>query len=328
MIRGRTEICSRPDCGQPGSICHGGRPTGAIGWPGKGSLERAGGRKSDMRVSVLGMGRMGEGVALRLAEGGHQVTVWNRSPGKGAEAVAHGATEARTVAEATEGAEVVITSLSNDQAVRSLALGDGGFAGGLHAAVYVDASTISPALSAELAERMDAFVAMPILGNPQAVRSGKALYLLGGPPAALERLEPVVSSLTASTKRYPTAPMASAAKLASNLLLLDAVVALAEAFTVARAGGLDDDEIRSLLSESAMVPAGVRNRFEAVLGHGDASWWTVALGGKDARLAGELARSAGSDLPMTQAAYQRYQDAVAAGLTEADISAVGDLYRT
>lgn len=280
-----------------------------------------------MQVSVLGMGRMGKAVALRLLDGGHRVTVWNRSPGKAGEAVAHGATEAGSVPEAINGAEVVITSLANDAAVQSVALGEGGLAARLEGALFADASTISPALSAELAGAVEAFVAMPILGNPEAVRTGKALYLLGGPPAVLDRIGPAVASLTSATRRYRTAPMASSAKLASNLLLLDAVVALAEAFTVARAGGLSEGEIRELLGESALVPPAVRNRFEAILGHGDASWWTVALGGKDARLAVELARSAGSELPLTQAAYQRYQDAVAAGLSEADISAIGDLYR-
>jgi len=280
-----------------------------------------------VRISVLGMGRMGESIALRLLAGGHQVTVWNRSPGKAAEPVARGATEVRSVAEAAAGADAVITSLANDDAVRALVLGEGGLAGRLGGAVYIDASTISPALSAELAGAIDAFVAMPVLGNPEAVRAGTALYLLGGPAPVLERVEPVVAALTSATRRYRTAPMASAAKLASNLLLLDAVVALAESFTVARAGGLSDDEIRDLLGESPMVAPGVRNRFAAILGHGEASWWTIALGGKDARLAAELARSAGARLPLTEAAYQRYQDAVAAGLGERDIAAIGDLYR-
>jgi len=79
-----------------------------------------------MDIAVLGMGRMGQALAKRLLGGGHRVTVWNRTPGKAEEALAAGATEVGSVAEAVKGVEVVITSLSADEAVRAVALGEGG----------------------------------------------------------------------------------------------------------------------------------------------------------------------------------------------------------
>src|SRR5258705_13738299 len=104
-----------------------------------------------MDVAVLGMGRMGRALAGRLLDGGHRVTVWNRSPGKAGELVSAGAREAHSVADAVDDVEVVITMLANDDAVRAVVLGE------LRSSideqtVYVDSSTVSPKLSAELAE--------------------------------------------------------------------------------------------------------------------------------------------------------------------------------
>ena len=104
-----------------------------------------------MRVAVLGLGRMGEALALRLLDGGCEVVVWNRSPAKADGLVAGGAEAAADVPSACQDAEIVVTCLADDGAVRQVALGSGGVREHGSAAVYVDSSTISPALSAELA---------------------------------------------------------------------------------------------------------------------------------------------------------------------------------
>ena len=284
-----------------------------------------------MDVTVLGMGRMGQALAKRLLAGGHRVVVWNRTPGKAEGVLAAGATEARSVAEAAKGAEVVITSLSADDAVRTVAFGGGG-GGGLRAvlgadAVYADASTVSPAMSEELAAAFPRFVALPILGPPAGVESGKAVYLAGGDPAAVAALEPVLATLTETVRRYDSAGKAASAKLASNLLLLAGLAALAEAFTVARSGGITDDQIRELLGESAMVAPGVKNRFEGLLAAGMEPWWSTTLGAKDARLAAEAADAAGIDLPLARTVQALYDRAAQAGAGDDDIVAVARLYR-
>jgi 3-hydroxyisobutyrate dehydrogenase len=281
-----------------------------------------------MHIAVLGMGRMGQALARRLLGGGHSVVVWNRSPGKADEVVAAGATEAGSVAEAVKAAEVVITSLTADEAVRAVAFGEGGLRAAIGAeAVYADASTVSPAMSEELAAAFPRFVALPILGPPAGVESGKAVYLAGGDPSAVERLEPILATLADTVRRYDTPAKAGHAKLASNLMLLAEVAALAEAITVARSGGLTDDQIRVLLGEGAMLAPGVKNRFEGVL-HGEMeAWWSAALGAKDARLAAEAATAAGVDLPLARTVQGLYDEAAAAGTEDDDIVAVARRYR-
>ncbi len=275
-----------------------------------------------MEVAVLGMGRMGRALAGRLLEGGHQVTVWNRSKGRAGEVVGAGAREADSVADAVEGVDVALTIVANDDAVRAVAfgqlrpsIGDG--------TIYVDSSTVSPGLSVELAEAFDPrFLAMPVLGNPAAVSAGQAVFLTGGDAGIVDRLGPVISSLTNTVRRYDSAPLAIAAKLATNLLLLSEVVALAESFAVGRSGGLRDDQLRDLLGTSPMLPAGLKNRFEDVLGGSEEGWWT-----KDAGLALEVARKADVELPVATAVQNAYEKAASSGLADEDIAAVTELYR-
>ena len=157
-----------------------------------------------MDIAVLGMGRMGSALAMRLLDGGHQVTVWNRSKGKAAEVVSAGAREARSVADAVRDADVVITMLANDDAVRAVALGDLRSSLG-DQAVYVNTSTVSPALNSELARAFPGrFLAVPVLGSPDAVRAGQAGYLTGGDGRVADLLAPVLSSLSATIHRYDT----------------------------------------------------------------------------------------------------------------------------
>jgi 3-hydroxyisobutyrate dehydrogenase len=280
-----------------------------------------------MDVAVFGMGRMGRALAGRLLEGGNRVTVWNRSKGRAGEVVAAGAREADSVADAVEGVDVVLTMVANDDAVRAVAfgqlrssIGDG--------TIYVDSSTVSPGLSLELAEAFEPrFLAMPVLGNPAAVSAGQAVFLTGGDAGIVDRLDPVISSLTNTVRRYDSAPLAIAAKLATNLLLLSEVVALAESFAVGRSGGLRDDQLRELLGTSPLLPLGLKNRFEDVLGGSQEGWWTTVLGAKDAGLALGVARTADVELPVATAVQQAYEKAAASGLDDADIAAVTELYR-
>lgn len=284
-----------------------------------------------MDVSILGMGRMGRALAGRILDGGHVVTVWNRSPGKAGELVARGAREAASVPEAVRGAEVVVTMLANDDAVRQVAIGDGGVAATLgDDALYVDSSTVSPSLSSELAGAVGAgrFVALPVLGAPAAVASGSAVYLAGGMDRSVSRLQPVLRSLSEAVRRYPEARLATAAKLASNYLLLSGLVTLAEAFAIGRAGGLSDDQLRGLLSESPLVAPALRNRFEGVLTGEQTPWWSPGLGAKDARLALALAEGGGTPLAVGPPVRDAYEAAAARHDGEdVDIVTVAEPYR-
>ncbi|MEU7768405.1 NAD(P)-dependent oxidoreductase [Nocardia sp. NPDC049190] len=280
-----------------------------------------------MDIAVLGMGRMGQALARRLLRGGHQVTVWNRTKGAARDIVSVGVVEAPTVTDAVHGVDVVVTMLSDDAAVRAVALGE------LRSSIgsttsYADCSTISPTLSDELAERFpDRFVAMPIMGGPAAVVAGHATLLVGGDGDVVDRLSPMISSLSDTVRRYDTASLAITAKLTSNLLLLSGVVGLAESVAVGRCGGLSDDQLRDLLGARALAP-GLQNRFDSVLAGSHSGWWTTVLAAKDAGLALGIAHAAEVELPMAAAVRHLYAAAASSGLNDADIAAVTNLYRS
>ena len=277
-----------------------------------------------MRIAVLGMGRMGRNLARRLLDNGHDITIWNRTSGKAPELVEKGAIEAESATAAVEGVELAITMLANDEAVRNVSDALRPALGG--SAVYVDCSTVSAALTAELDDRFDRFVAMPILGSPSQVAGGKAIYLVGGSAQVVSAVEPLFPGLSEKHLRFDRPALASAAKVAVNLLLLNGVIALAEAFAVGRAGGLSDDQLRELLGDSPMVAPGLKYRFDGILTGDQETFWTTVLGAKDAGLAVELARAAGVDLPMTGTAEGLYQEAASED-EGADIAAVSRRYR-
>lgn len=279
-----------------------------------------------MKIAVLGLGRMGHAVAERLSKR-HDLVLWNRTAEKADDLVSAGATWADHPSDAIQGVEVVITSLADDAAVRDLLFGEGGVGSDLPAdTTFVDASTISPALSLEIEAALPRYVALPILGAPQAVLSGDATYLAGGEDRLTDALSSVLGDLAGRVKRYPRPALACAGKLAVNLLLLSGIVTLAEAIAVGRAGGLDDEQLSDLLRSTPMLAPGLSNRFEGVFAGEGETWWPPPLAAKDARLAIDVAASEGTALRLAPVIRAAYETAIEMGLAEEDMVAVSRIY--
>ncbi len=288
-----------------------------------------------MRIAVLGMGRMGHEVAGRLVAGGHDVTVWNRSPHKADDLAGRGATDrsGSPAGEAVRGVEVVVTLLSDDAAVRAVVI-EGGVAEAITVGggptTLVDMSTVSPRTSQALAESVgpERFVASPVLGAPSAVRSGRAVYLVAGPPERLAALGPMFVTLSARHLELGDDPgRALVVKLLANSLLLSGVVVLGEVVATAQAAGLDDGFLRELLGSSPILAPALRDRLDNMLSGQHDAWFTTALGAKDVRLAEELAAAYGLRLPVFDAVKRRYEEAVAEGWGGDDLTAVVELNR-
>lgn len=281
-----------------------------------------------MDVAVLGLGRMGRALAGRLLDGGHTVTVWNRSPGKAGDLVGRGAAEASSVREAVAGNDVVLVSLTGDRAVREVLLPDGQPVVGLDG-IVVDSTTVSPELSREEADHYpDRFVACPIAGAPQAVEGGKALLIVGGNQEAVTKAEPVLTAVSESRRPAGEDPGAAAVvKLLNNYLLLAGLTVLADAVAVAQAAGVEDGDIKSLFNDLPVVPPGLKNRIDGLLGSEHETWFSVDLGAKDLGLFAALADEAGVRLGLADAATERYREAGDLGLGDRDLTAVIETLR-
>ncbi|HUA48272.1 MAG TPA: NAD(P)-dependent oxidoreductase [Solirubrobacteraceae bacterium] len=284
-----------------------------------------------MRLAVLGMGRMGHAVAERLLGGDHEVTVWNRTPHKADDLIAKGAREAATPAAAAQETEATFTSLADDAAVRIVVTAPDGVAAGLGDGVLIDASTVSPQTTADLAEAVGGrLLASPILGSPTAVLSGQAGYLIGGPRELYDRLAPAYDVLTETERRVylgEDATVATTLKLLSNYLLMSGIATLAETVATAQAAGLPDQLIRDYLGGLPLVAPALRNRLDDIVSGDHDGWFSTTLGAKDVRLLEDLARSHGVSLPLADAVKRRFEEAAAQGWADADIGAVVELLR-
>lgn len=275
------------------------------------------------RIAVLGLGRMGQAIAQRLLDTGERPVVWNRTPGRADDLVAAGAAEAASREAAVRGADVVITSLTGDDAVCEVLL-RWGMALESISGLVVDCSTVSPQTSRMLGEQYAGrFVACPIAGAPQLVRDGHALLITGGAAEAKARARELLAGLSDTWHDAGDDPARAAlVKLLNNYLLLSGLAALADTVAVGQAAGFDDGYLRELLGGLATVAPGLRNRIDGLLDHEHEGWFTAELGEKDLRLFEEAARAVGARIALAEPVRAGYCAAVAMGLGGSDLTAI------
>jgi 3-hydroxyisobutyrate dehydrogenase-like beta-hydroxyacid dehydrogenase len=211
-----------------------------------------------------------------------------------------------------------------------VALGPDGAIGALGGAVLVDMSTVAPATTRMLAEAAGPahMVAAPVMGAPEALRTGSATLLVGGEPDLVERLTWLWEDLSTARRWTGADPgTATTVKLLANYLLMAGVVTLSEAVVTGQAAGIDDGTLRELFATLPVVAPALRNRLDDLLDGDHAGWFSVALGAKDVRLAEELAGSLGVALPVARAVGARYEALIGRGDGDLDIAGVVELLR-
>jgi 3-hydroxyisobutyrate dehydrogenase-like beta-hydroxyacid dehydrogenase len=277
-----------------------------------------------MRVAILGTGKMGSAMARRLNSEGHELTLWNRTRDR-AEALGIGKVAA-TPAEAAEGAEVVISILTDADAVRDAYLGEGGAAKAARGQVFVEMSTAGPDVSTEIAPQIQRagaqYLEAPVLGTIPAVEAGSLVVLAAGDEVAIERSRPVLEAL-GEVRRVGALGSAAKLKLVSNTMIAGVSALAAELLAAGTRAGLNIDELFALLSRIAPYlntrKAGlVEHRYEPV---------TFALRDavKDLRLATELYSRTGATTPLANATKDLYEQA-ARSAGDLDMSAIASLY--
>ena len=279
-----------------------------------------------MRVAILGTGKMGGAMARRLSSEGHELTLWNRTRER-AEALGIGKVAA-TPAEAAERAEVVISILTDADAVRSAFLGEGGAARAARGQVFAEMSTAGPDVSAEIGPQIQRagahYVEAPVLGTVSAVEAGSLIVLAAGDEAAIEQARPVLQAL-GEVRRVGALGSAAKLKLVSNTMIAGVSALAAELLAAGTSAGLNVDDIFALLSRIAPYlntrKAGlVEHHYEPV---------TFALRDalKDLRLATELYSRTGATTPLSKATKDLYEQA-ARSAGDLDMSAIASLYES
>ena len=277
-----------------------------------------------MRVAILGTGKMGGAMARRLAAAGHELTLWNRTRER-AEALLIGKV-APTPAEAAQSADVVISMLTDANAVRAAYLGEDGAAKSAQSQVFVDMSTAGPDIAKELAPviaRAGAqFVEAPVLGSIAAVEAGTLIIFAAGDEGAIERARPVLKEL-GEVRRVGEIGSAAALKLVANSMLAGVSALAAELMAAGTAAGLDPETVFSAISRMAPVLNGrkaafLEHRYEPVS-------FALRDAVKDLRLALDLYKRTGATTPLTRATEELFERAsqTAGSL---DMGAIASLY--
>src|ERR1700730_5332833 len=212
-----------------------------------------------MKTGFIGLGHMGSAMAANLVKAGHDVTVFNRSPGKARALLELGAHEAARIADACNG-EVVITMLADDIALAHVALAEGGLIESLRkGAIHVSMSTISVVLSQELAQTHaragQRFVAAPVFGRPDMAAAAKLYIVTAGDPDAVGDCQPLFAAIRQKAFSMGTEPAAAnLVKLSGNFLLASAIEGLGEAIALVGKAGIDRGAYVDLLT-STIFPA-------------------------------------------------------------------------
>lgn len=263
-------------------------------------------------IGFLGLGTMGAAMARRLIDAGHEVHVWNRSPGAIDQLVAAGAIAAPEPRDAL--ATGLSVSMLADDAATEGVLDD--HAVSAARGIHVCMASISPAQADRLERRFaDAgagYVAAPVLGRPSVAAEGRLNILAAGDPALVENVLPVLEVLGARVWRLGERPrVANVAKVAVNFNIIHAIQALGESIAMTERQGVEPALFHELLTSTLFDGVVYRGYGAEIVQQAyDPPGFIMALGFKDLRLAEEVAKDAGVALPTAPALRRVYEHAL------------------
>jgi 3-hydroxyisobutyrate dehydrogenase-like beta-hydroxyacid dehydrogenase len=283
----------------------------------------------DTEVGFIGLGAMGLPMAANLVAAGLKLRVWNRTASKADPLVDRGARRAATPAETASPGGIVITMLSDDAAVESVAAGDDGIVSRLGAGgIHVSMSTIAPQTARKLADyhrkRDTTYIAAPVFGRPDNAAQRQLVACQSGPAAAKERIRPVIDAVARVVFDFGDDPgAANVAKLCGNFLIASALEAMAEAFTMAEKSGLHREQVAEMLGKTLFACPVYQRYGEMVAAkrHTPAGF-KLALGLKDVELVLKSAGEVLAPMPLAGLLRERLLSGCAKGRDAMDWSAL------
>src|SRR3984893_1280112 len=285
-----------------------------------------------MKIGVCGTGRMGSAIAQRLMSVGHEVGVWNRNSAKTKPLIDAGAKLFDSPAELVEGCEVVVVMLLNDAATEAIYRGPNGvLQGKLAGRLVIDMSTIRPdtmkANGSSIMQQGAAFVECPVGGSTGPAKEGKLFGLVGGTKADVARAMPMLGQMCRRIEHVGELGAGSMMKLAVNLPLLVYWQALGEAPTICKPLNPPAEPLIRIFADTAGTPTAMKGRGAAIAkALGGAPLGETAFGlnaaKKDLATAVQFGTSIHAELPVTASALACYEEAEAAGLGDADATAI------
>jgi 3-hydroxyisobutyrate dehydrogenase len=277
------------------------------------------------RIAFVGLGTMGAAMAANLRRAGFEVTVWNRTPGRAADLVALGASEAPTPAAAARTSAIVVTCVSDTPDVEAVLFGPDGVADGLaRGGLVVDCSTISPSatagFAARLAERGIGFVDAPVSGGSEGAKQATLTIFVGGEPGDVERARPVLAAMGRTITHFGPAGSGQAVKAVNQVVLAGTYLGVAEGMVLAMKAGLDPQLVADALGGGAARSWVLENRSGRMIANDYPLGFRTSLHLKDLAIGLALAREVGASLPVAALAAQLEAGLLARGHGDEDMS--------
>lgn len=280
-------------------------------------------------MAVIGTGRMGGAMASTIGRAGFELVLWNRDAAKArALGDAIGAAVAASAAEAASKADVVVTSLADDAALRAVYLGEGGVVEGIGAStVAVDTSTVDPQTIDEVGAAVDAtgagFLDCPVSGSVSTAEAGALTIMVGGEAELLERVHPVLDALAARVIHVGDRGAGAATKLAVNDLVHGLNVALSEALVLAERAGVDRETAYEVFASGAGGAPFVQYKREAYEQPERAAVaFSLDLVAKDLELITRLGDRVGAPMRQAATSLDIVRRAIADGYGDRDLSSI------
>lgn len=286
-----------------------------------------------MKIGYIGAGLMSTPMIENLLDDGHEVTVWNRTAAKAEALVVHGAKFVAEAAGVCSPHGLIMSCLADDAALEAVfedgsvlqALGSGG--------IHLSMSTVSAACAARLAEWHGdlgvAYLAVPICGRPDAVKARRQSFLIAGDARAKTRVAGTLEALGRRVFDFGEDPTAAnVAKINFNFLIVSAVEAMAEAFAIIEKSGLDVKAFHEMIIGTAFgCPLYEGYGRQLHQQEWDVAGFRLALGLKDVKLVGETAAECGARMRLGELLLNRFESAVANGLSDKDWTAIAEEIR-
>ncbi len=283
-------------------------------------------------VGLIGLGLMGRPMGANLLKAGYALTVWNRTPARAEDLVKQGAKFAASAREAAAAADVLFTIVSDPPALEEVLWGPRGALEGLRrGAIYVDSSTVSPALARRIAaassERGTRFLDAPVTGGTWGAEKGELVFMVGGDAATLKEIEPILGAMGKRWFHLGPNGAGQTIKLAMNMILALQVQGLAEALALVTTAGIAGEKLVEVM-QSSMARSGVLDVKAPMLLKDDYTpSFPLRLMHKDLGLALDLANQIGTPLPATAAAREIYNAVKGAAKEDLDYAAVMRFWR-
>ena len=278
------------------------------------------------KIAFIGLGLMGSRMATRLIDAGHDVTVYNRSVDATRALADKGATVARSAREAAAGVDIVMTMVSNDDAVRAVVYGDDGVLAGLPAGrTLIDLSSIHPDTSREInkaaTERGVRMIDSPVAGSTPAAEQGLLLLMVGGDKAVYDQYKGLLEVLGKTVVYMGASGAGTTMKLVVNTLLGVQLQALGEAVALGQKAGLDKSAILDVLGQTPAVSPLQKAKMENARKGEYPTQFPIKHMHKDLGLVLKLAADHGVPMPATAASHVNFSIEVGRGVDE-DFSAI------